>query len=222
MRGTKRIVAACVFVSTLLFSASGFAAAITTTSSGDLDSENLIDFESMTEGPAVTPLPLGNLTISANELGIASVIPFGSNGTEVAGNTLHPVANDTYNTGPYGAMTFLFSQPVYEFGLGLFDLNRVGNVLTAFDPFDVEIASVSITDLGPSGGSEATFIGIISDTSNIAKVVFTPVDSNEVYGVDNIVFSAVPLSSSDIFLSIGLISLTIASRRRISSNVGYN
>ena len=216
MRGTHRVITACVlFFSAVLFSTTSLAAVIVTTNPGDLNSENLIDFESMTTGPLVAPLSMGNLTIAADELGIASVISFGANGTEVAGNTLQPLANGTFNTGAYGTMTFLFSQAVSEFGLGLFDLNRVGNVLTAYDQFDVEIVSVAITDLGPSGGSEATFLGLLSDSPDIAKVIFSPIDANEVYSVDNVVFSAVPLSSADVLFSIGLISLTIASRRRI-------
>lgn len=152
----------------------------------------LIDFESQPTGAATNPLSLGAVTFSANEIGIASVIGFAANGTEVEGNTLQPLSSAVFG-GTYRPITMEFAAPVTHVGFGLFDPNVPGNTVAAYDASGGCLGSAEVTDLGPPGGSTATFIGFVSASPTIARVVYTPVSPGDWYSIDNVRFATIPI-----------------------------
>lgn len=154
----------------------------------------VLDFESLPIGPAANPLTLGNVTFSCGSgLGIASVAPWGANGTEVSERTLLPFSSGDFQFGPpYTPITLTFATPVREIGLAWFDPNDPGNWFRAYDSGGALLGEGS-PQLGTPGGCCAAFIGFVSATPAIKTVVVTPAHGDDVYSIDNVrVFPGFP------------------------------
>ena len=161
---------------------------------------DLIDFESQPIGATPSPATIDGVSFAADALGIVSLAPFGANGTEVEDNSIVTLNSGTITSGPYVPMTLSFTEPVAQVGFGIWDLNFQGNALAAFDSDGGLLGSLVVPNdlLGPPGGGTAAFIGFVSDTPDIASVVFTPVSTGEFYAIDNVLFtSEIPAPDAD-------------------------
>ncbi len=171
----------------------------------------IIDFEDFSFGPTSNPLNIGNATFSATPgLSIFDMTPWGANGTEVETKTLLPLPAHAFSG--YTPMTIDFTMPVIEVGFGVWDPNLVGNILRVFDQDGILLEQAPITSLGPTDGSHATFIGIRRPTAEIAKAVFSPAATNEVYAIDNVTFLVPEPTSFSLLAIVG----TMLFRRRVA------
>lgn len=126
----------------------------------------------------------------------------------------------------YGDRGFIIDfngETVSEFGMGVFDVNFVGNVLTAYDINNnvLETLTSGIDpefQVGPIGGVFSTFTGFSRATSDIAWLELTHV-SGDWLAIDTVTFSGrtnpVPEPTTMLLFVSGLVGLSVI-RRKIS------
>lgn len=161
---------------------------------------SLIDFEAQPTGATPSPADIGGVLFGAEALGIVSLTSFPASGTEVEDNAIATLNSGTITSGPYLPMLLTFDSPVAQIGFGIWDLNFMNNRLDAYNVDGDLLGSLIVPPeaLGPPGGGTATFIGFVSDSADIARVVFTPISTSEFYAIDNVRFSSdVPAPDSD-------------------------
>jgi len=178
---------------------------------------NTINFESLPVGAISGSLTMGDVTFSSGQgLSIQNISGYTANGTEVSGNTLHPMLGG-FGSGPYTPTTITFSQPVQEIGLGWFDPNLSGNVLQVFDANGTLLESAFVQN-GLIGGSFAAFIGIQRSVGDIASAMIVPGATNDWYSIDNLqyVVAPVPIPAAAWLFGSALVGLIGVTRRRKS------
>lgn len=186
MNEHSRTMQLCVVLAAAGLVAGAKASVITDPAQIDAGAAAIITFEGMSLGLQPSPLTLGDVTFSAETgLGIASVAPYGADGTEVAGLTLKPDPSMTYDSGPYGTMVIAFADPISQFLVGWFDPNGPGNVARAFDG-DGKLLEEGAVQSGPPGGCCAAWIGFVRATANIHSVHIVPSAPDDWYGIDNL------------------------------------
>lgn len=130
--------------------------------------------------------------------GASSPITDGFATVTVSIGTVQPL-NYTQNPGIFdgqwlvggGDYVIEFSQPVAEFGMGIFDANLAGNVLRVLNGSNVELERLtSVTDahfpVGPTGGVFSSFAGFKRAANDIKRVELLLV--GDYIGIDNITY----------------------------------
>jgi hypothetical protein len=186
----------------------GVAGAALISSPGEIDSpKTVIDFEGVplgTYGTEATPIQQGGATIYDNNSG-AKVTTF-----------LTP--NDSFVSGQYFGFSpsdfiIKFSQPVSQFGLGIFGSSYHHNQLIAYDAAGNTLES---SDLDGDHDTSSIFAGFKRTQADIAKIIlindwgYIGGGNPDSIGIDNITFfrpTTVPLPPSVFLLGSGLLGL---------------
>jgi len=180
-------------------------------SPGDLSANaTAIDFEAFTAG-TLEPISNGFATIRSSA---------GNQTVHAQGFTQFPsVFGGQYFGFDVTSYSIEFSQPVSEFGMGVFDPNSGGNVLRALDSDDnvLEFVTSAPGDeffpTGPVGGVFSTFVGFTRQTADIARVELINVGGGEILGIDTVTYAAVPEPTSVSIFAVASVGFLWTRRR---------
>jgi len=174
---------------------------------GDLTAgATIITFDEFAVGTQ-EPLSLGIVTITSSA---------GNQQVRAQGFTQHPGIFEGQYFG-FKATNFIidFSQPIQEFGMGIFDPNFSSTKLQAFDSANNLLEQLTPT-LGPPGGSQSDFAGFIRNSADISRIVLS--QSGDLLGIDNVSYnvsaSAVPVPAAVWLFGSGLIGLFGIARKK--------
>lgn len=191
---------------------------------GQVTSVANIDFDGLTSGTVLTGTTLAGATLNGASGQDLIVIPAASGvrntlSASSGANVLSPGGSDPSIENDDLVITF--TTPVQAFGLDVvFDAPDGASFVgvSFFDASDTLLASNGFIP-APNGSPGFQFIGLVSDSANIARVVFdefdpSPGDDNVAY--DSLVISPapVPLPATAWLLSSALVGLGALRRRR--------
>ena len=175
----------------------------------------LTDFEDMPIASRGTSFTYDGLEfLSARGMSAVDLSLWPVNGTHIEHMALFPRLDGEVRA-PVFPIVINLPHLASEFGFGWFDPNFAGNVAHFYDAQGNILASVEPTP-GPKWGVHSDYIGVKFESDVIARVKIVPVDTGDVFAIDNISWSAIgepiPAPASLALAGAGL--LGVARRRR--------
>lgn len=212
-----------VFMSILFLVMSSSSMAIPISSPSQLNSgSTIITFEELPSGTS-EPVTINNVTFIDNNADVTSGIQ-SQNWTQYPG-----IFEGQYfgvGTGDRGFIINFNGDTVSEFGMGVFDPNFTGNILTAYDinnnVLETLTSNVDVEfPVGPVGGFFSTFVGFTRSSSDIAWLELTNVPGDWL-AIDTVTFFGstaigVPEPTTLALLAIGLVGIGYR-RRKLAAN----
>ncbi len=182
----KRLLGFAIYCSLTGISA---AHAAPVTSPTALAGGTIVDFESYalgTTGPIVT----SGMAISATPANtpVASSLAYA---------TQYPgiVTGNVFGLSDNIVFQILFDKPVATFGMGVFDPNFAGNVLTAYDVngnvLETTTSNTINFPVGAPGGQWSTYVGFTYNAHVIKKITLAGINS-DLLSIDNVAYQRVP------------------------------
>jgi hypothetical protein len=178
----------------------------------------VITFSEVAAGTS-EPVTINGVTFTDNN-------PSTTSGVQPQGWTQYPGIFDGQFFGlGYGDRGFIINfngATVSGFGMGIFDPNYTGNVLTAYDIHNniLETLTSSVDPefpVGNPGGYFSTFVGFKRNTSDIAWLELTNVPGDWL-GIDNVTFNgrtnSAPEPTTMLLFAAGLSGLAVVRRKK--------
>jgi hypothetical protein len=191
-------------------SAQPLTAALNTDPSQLVAGATTITFEAFPLGIVSEPFIVGAASFSSSApIAITDVSSFGVVGSAVASKLL--LGSPDLSASSYTSIRIDFLSPVGQVAFGWWDPNFSGSEVRVYDSSNalLEVASIPT---GPANGTFATFRGIQRDSNDISYAVAHISSPNDVYGIDNVSYGAVPEPTS---ISMGIAgALLLCARRR--------
>ena len=141
-----------------------------------------------------------------------------------SGEGLHAASNYLFDGSNASSFTLLFSTPVYGAGLYVIDyFNPAGNNPLTIEAFDAANMSLGLFSSVAANFQNNTMyvMGVTSPAGDIAKRVFTDVNSNtgDTTGIDNVVFATgagnnAPEPGALVLVGLALAGLPLTRRRK--------
>ena len=206
----------CVLLAAIAATAGSSYAFTVVTDASQMSTNNaMTDFENTSISSRGNTFSLDGLTFTSNRgMSTVDISLFPVNGTHVEGMALFPRLDGEVRA-PVFPIDIDLATPVAQFGFGWFDPNFAGNVAEFYDGEGNLLASVEPTP-GPKFGVHADYVGVMFDEDVIAQVRIIPVETSDVFAIDNISWGAVgePIPApGTIALAAGSFMLGIRRRR---------